>query len=339
MSNLLFLIGNGFDLNCGLKSKYIDVYKYYCNKKTNDTEVIKKFKNDLRNNYENWSDFEIGIPIYAKKLSNENELIECIRDFRKSLKEYLNIEEKKFYDTINSFPELRNLIRDETRKSINSFYKGISNNISRLVHDTNFPSFITFNYTSILDNFIFYSYETTNDSFKFKSDRLGNNVLHIHGAYNQGTPVLGIDRIDQIDVSYELTNKGKRTIIKPNFNSEFDDNRIESANILINDAKYICVFGLSLGLSDLMWRELIISWLDRFETHHLFIYDYTVYNEMSLDDDERLDLEDDLKNKLFLNWGLETSSKLWKQIHIPCGNRIFNYKELIDNYINNKTKI
>jgi hypothetical protein len=83
----------------------------------------------------------------------------------------------------------------------------------------------------------------------------------------------------------------------------------------------------------LTWRELIISWLDNYDQHHLFIYDYSVYNENNLDDDEKLDLEDDLKTELFAKWGLDITSKFWKQIHMPCGNKIFNYKEVVDNYI------
>lgn len=82
MSNLVFLIGNGFDLNCGLKSKYKDAYQYYCNKTQNNSELIERFKNDLKANYENWSDFEEGMAYYASKLSDENELIIISLRFR-----------------------------------------------------------------------------------------------------------------------------------------------------------------------------------------------------------------------------------------------------------------
>ena len=118
-----------------------------------------------------------------------------------------------------------------------------------------------------------------------------------------------------------------------------DNSRIEFAQDIINNATYLCTFGLSLGLSDLTWRENIISWLERIEGHQLFVYDYTAFDQTDLDDDERLDFEDDLKKKLFSNWRINVSSKLWNQIHMPCGNKIFNYKEVIDNYIiNNYSK-
>lgn len=37
--NITFLIGNGFDLNCGLKSKYSDVYDQYCS--TQSVFIVK----------------------------------------------------------------------------------------------------------------------------------------------------------------------------------------------------------------------------------------------------------------------------------------------------------
>lgn len=146
MSNLVFLIGNGFDLNCGLKSKYKDAYQYYCNKTQNDYELIVRFKRDLKENYENWSDFEEGMAYYASKLSDENELIECIRDFRKNLKDYLINEEIKLYDFINSDSNLIDDLNAETKKSINKFFEGVSNNVSRRVNNINKVDFIYFNY-------------------------------------------------------------------------------------------------------------------------------------------------------------------------------------------------
>ena len=334
MAKLVFLIGNGFDLNCGLKSRYKDAYEYYLNKTNDDSEIIKKFKKDLRDNHENWSDFEMGISNYAKNLSSENELIECIRDFRKSLKEYLTSEETNFYDFINTLEGIKPQINNETNRSLKSFYKGISNNISRSIYEITEINFITFNYTSVLDNLIYFKNLFPGDN-QFKMGIDNNTVIHIHGSFIN-TPVIGIDRIEQLNVSYDLSSKGKRTVIKPTFNSDVDKNRIERVTSLIWSATYICTFGLSLRLSDLTWREEIISWLQAEKRNQLFVYDFSAYEKTNLDDDERLDIEEELKNKLFHDWGIDTSSVLWNQIHMPCGNKIFNYKEVIDNYMKSK---
>ena len=57
-----FIIGNGFDIGLGMKTRYGDVYDEYV-KTPSATEVIKAFKKDLsqRTPYDKWSDFEMGM--------------------------------------------------------------------------------------------------------------------------------------------------------------------------------------------------------------------------------------------------------------------------------------
>ena len=69
----VFLIGNGFDLSCGMKTRYTDMYKDYCKTNEGDSTLIKQFKQDISNNeYDTWADFELGMADYVSKLSNEN---------------------------------------------------------------------------------------------------------------------------------------------------------------------------------------------------------------------------------------------------------------------------
>ena len=76
----LFLIGNGFDVNCGMKTKYTDVYDGYI-KEASSTDVIKTFKENISADYKTWGDFEMSMAEYAKNLNSESEFLECIRDF------------------------------------------------------------------------------------------------------------------------------------------------------------------------------------------------------------------------------------------------------------------
>lgn len=41
---ITFLIGNGFDIGIGLKTRYEDFYKEYCIIRENDNDNIKNFK-------------------------------------------------------------------------------------------------------------------------------------------------------------------------------------------------------------------------------------------------------------------------------------------------------
>ena len=84
----LFMIGNGFDLNCGMKTSYKDVYRGYVKEKS-DSNLINQFKRDISADIDNWSDFEMALAKYAGKFSDENELLECCRDFNVYMSKYL----------------------------------------------------------------------------------------------------------------------------------------------------------------------------------------------------------------------------------------------------------
>lgn len=98
--NVTFLIGNGFDLACGMKTRYSDVYEGYI-QTPSVTPIIEKFKADLikektKKNWGNWSDFEMGMAKFASNFSSEKDFISCIADFKKFLKQHLQKEQETF---------------------------------------------------------------------------------------------------------------------------------------------------------------------------------------------------------------------------------------------------
>lgn len=54
--NITFLVGNGFDLNLGLRTSYETFYKYYIKKEPHD--LIAKF---IKDDYRLWADLELGL--------------------------------------------------------------------------------------------------------------------------------------------------------------------------------------------------------------------------------------------------------------------------------------
>ena len=82
-SVITFILGNGFDLSLHMETSYSDVYNTYVDTPSS-SEVIVAFKNELkkRKPFDKWSDFEMGMAEYAESLSSEEELIECVRDFK-----------------------------------------------------------------------------------------------------------------------------------------------------------------------------------------------------------------------------------------------------------------
>jgi len=64
----LFFIGNGFDLNIGLKTQFKDVLHSYIAKTTEDDEVIDFFKNSMNEDFEIWADFEEKMGLYSDEI-------------------------------------------------------------------------------------------------------------------------------------------------------------------------------------------------------------------------------------------------------------------------------
>lgn len=53
--NILFIIGNGFDLNLNMKTAYSDFYSHYI-KQESPSPVVKIMKEDISQSFQNWSD-------------------------------------------------------------------------------------------------------------------------------------------------------------------------------------------------------------------------------------------------------------------------------------------
>ena len=317
----VFLIGNGFDLSCGMKTRYIDVYNSYCKPLESDTEIIRKFKKDISSDYKNWSDFEEGMAEYAKTLNSEDEFVECIKNFRNYLQTYLKQEENRFNESIANNEELKTALIDETRKSILEFYSGMTPRITNIVKDINHnygskTSFISFNYTNTFDNLIKLVFNTDVD------------IFHIHGQLDNYL-IMGMDNDEQISTKYALTQRGMLAFVKPYFNDEIDPNKMRFAKEKIENANIICAFGLSLGNSDLTWRNTILNSLSHIQNRHLFLFDYQLACEQPSVGNDRLDLELQKRNSILKSWGIQNPEYYANKIHIPCGYKIYNIKEIL----------
>lgn len=90
--NITYLLGNGFDINIGLKTRYQDFYLYYLNESQLDNPLVQRIKEDINKNIENWSDLELAIGKYTANVTSENEMINLYNDLADSLEKYLSEE-------------------------------------------------------------------------------------------------------------------------------------------------------------------------------------------------------------------------------------------------------
>ena len=316
----LFLIGNGFDLNCGMNTRFSDVYKEYVNSDSK-SPIIEAFKREISSDIDRWSDFEMEMCDYAQSLKTEKEFVECVRDFSVYMREYLGRGQKLFFKRINDEAKEK-IIHDEMVDSFSGFYKGISHNVNSTmsIRDAGLRrniQVISFNYTEVFD----YAMEKAFDQYSYRAPQ----IIHIHGKLGDD-PTLGIDNENQWKAAYPLSRNGKRAFVKPFFNEEYDRMRVVEAVNIINSADTICTYGLALGESDLTWRNVLIDWLQRNTKNHLFVYRYGISQKTYRTVDEKMEIEEIEKINLLKEWGIDNSSNIFDRLHIPCGRNIFNIK-------------
>lgn len=318
-----FIIGNGFDLSLGMKTRYADVYEEYV-KEENENPVIQAFKDSLKKDKEkqceNWTDFEMGMAQYAGVLKEESKLVLCVRDFRKFLTEYLKKQEGLFENMIEA--------HSKTNAFCNAFVDGIQNyaasltpNEQRLLSkNVEFPSFLTFNYTRSIEMLV------EKRSSKEKIDFYLPDPIHIHNDLG-GTIVLGVDNEHQVPL--KLSNTGRHTFVKQAFNVRYDDERVKKVIRTIHESSTICIYGWSMGESDEFWVDTVGKWLLGDESNHLVWYAYGTPLFASYERDAQMDEEDEQKKKLLGMLHLSDQySILEKQIHVVLGKGMFNFPSL-----------
>lgn len=333
MTNVTFLIGNGFDLNCGLRTRFTDMYPSYLEKESTNA-FIRKFKEDIKKDekmhFQSWSDFEMGMASYLQQLNSEEEFLSCLEDFSAHMNDYLLQEQESFSKIVQG--QISVYVTERFEKTLNSFYHGLPQNgkikeiENRLSVDPANYSFIIYNYTNSFDYLLdiyLHTHDTVNMRQKFK------NPIHIHGSLAIGT-ALGIDNEGQIgNLKFKLSQSAKRAFIKPFYNSIFDAAIPKEALNMIIESHIICIFGKQLGQSDLTWNKAVFEWLLADSTHELIFWDHHCSTFKSNVSFVKMNKEDETKRKILIDLGgnLERNSDILSQIHIPIGINAFNIRD------------
>ena len=261
--NIVYLIGNGFNINLKLQTRYSDFYKEF-DKQSFTNKGTELLKSEIKSNTKDWSDFEKKFGDFTsqfidKDKDNVKEFNATYKDVVTSLSKYLleiedsfnheKIDEDKFiYDIIN--PEEHLLLKDQ--REIMTFKKIMENNPVKI-------NFITYNYTTIIEKIFGKSFSIDLGLTRQKKRILIEDIKHIHG-YLDKRMIIGVNDKSQISnqdfknqdaISYNLiksiTNDISKELVK------------EDCINKINGAQLIYIFGSSLGDTDLMWWELILE--------------------------------------------------------------------------------
>lgn len=254
---ILHIIGNGFDLNLGLKTSYKDFYDFY--KLIESSKVsINTLKKNISNNYKNWSDLELALGQYSEEFKTVDDFDEVFEDIGEQLSKYLIQEESKFnFKNINQEKFFENLVKPEV-------YLSIAENNQIRTFKSNFSSsewqidIVTFNYTRILEKI----------TQSKKNIPLGNHINknlktrlrgieHIHG-YVDDRMVLGVNDISQLkNKKFHNNIDILEAIIKIQCNKAYGHTIDTQFSTKINQADLICIFGSSIGDTDDFWWKQI----------------------------------------------------------------------------------
>lgn len=332
--NITFLIGNGFDLNLKLDTRYSDFYKYYVKNDPNDL-LSKSIKKD----YEMWSDLEVGLGEFLKDI-DENQIEEFLDSkstLEKMLSEYLTIENQRV--SIKDDKALAEEIKKKVLNFFSDFNELDKDHYHKVIAATREQidySFITFNYTVILDNIISVVQEKCKPFSHHISGGIGYNdsiVLphHIHGKLTEDL-ILGLDNVEQI-INEKLKNNPKLTnyIIKSVVNTALGEKKIEKAKAIIDKSKYVCLFGLSIGDTDRMWWSYIIEWLKRDNNNRLVLF-VNKNTDVQLSGQEKIRFRD-LNRQIMAQRShcadVETMKQIQDRIIIVPNSKIFNLENII----------
>ncbi len=265
--NITFLIGNGFDLNLGLKTSYHNFLDYYYLKDMDDdNENIKYFKKIIReerdNGIDTWADAEISLGRVTGKFDDVDKFLECFEDFSIKLQEYLLLEQNKIdfniyeenvlhnFDTISR--NLYTLFDENYQPTFEEFFKNKSKNFT----------FINLNYTNSIEEYL----ELNNSNAK---------IIDVHNSLSEHI-IIGLSNESQIENKEFLNDETfKQFILKSSCDEYFNKAKYSLARSYIYDSDLIILYGTSLGESDMHWWKYICNWLDRYDKK-LIIYNFGI---------------------------------------------------------------
>lgn len=339
---ITFLIGNGFDLNLGLNTKYTDFYPLYLHHPgfAADDPDLLLFKKLLERggSYDHWADFEraLGVHTTEAPLNEEASLRKCLQDFKRQFARYLRSEEdridfelcggelaKKLIEHLFSHtrflePQPRNALRAAFAASGFSGSRGDTYNI------------LNFNYTTVIDRLL-----SAAGGDLSSRDSLGQ-VLHVHGTHTAGM-IMGVDNLEQVANPTLFSHpRRQRLLLKPLLNQQAGPDSDRIARTCIQNSSEICIFGMSLGVTDAVWWKRIGEWIVGRPPKQLVIFSRNTALD-SLFFEDIIDYQETVQDRFFSQ--TEIPSDQWDslrdRVHVALNSALFRFEPVMDDPLSN----
>ncbi len=276
--NITFLLGNGFDIGLGLKTRYEDFYDEYSKHRPEDNENIRAFKDVLKGRkscheekISDWSDFEKAFGEHSSEFEIKQKLkyIERFEDFVMRFNSYLENEERRL-----DFSDKELISRTMNTAVATYFYireeRGFMQSVYASADARRTYNFLSFNYTKSVDRCA----QILKEHLDSDSSRDVGKVLHVHGFIEENM-IMGVNDASQIiNEEFAKDEDVVREIVKSQQDSDVRANYEKQAIDVINESDIICIYGMSIGETDKKWWSAIAKWLAQSEKRVLVILKY-----------------------------------------------------------------
>lgn len=254
--NILYMIGNGFDLAQNLKTSYQDFYKYLVEQKPKNAIQAKMLEQITGDDHEKWSDLEVALGDFTKDISNKEEFEDFYFDLCDQLRTYLIEQTNGFEVTEHLIDQcIRDLVRPDfylTPREQLTYERFFSNfSESRKIN------IVSFNYTDIIDKCLdVYNVErnlpTNGHSYKLVP------TIKLHGTLGTSYLLMGVNDESQIvNPAFAKDEDILDYMVKPRSNYGIGTRVEEIVTRLIENAQLIVTMGLSFGETDRVWWQTI----------------------------------------------------------------------------------
>lgn len=261
---VVYLIGNGFDLNLGLKTSYSDFYIYYLNIESNDIQIAQlkehlKHDKDNEGRYQYWSDLEIAMGEYTKEFSRREDMEKVYNDLNDNLRDYImKVEQDNIQSDADKKDKLKRDLAHPERYLREIFKEEFRSYVKKWETSTYETFIISFNYTNTIEAIL----NMKGSGFIeigqtiFNRSNLLYPIIHIHGLSN--TPIIGLNDVSQIrNESFKEDEDVQEFLLKPKINKAVGHLNDKKSLFNISQANLIYLFGVSLGDTDKLWWEAV----------------------------------------------------------------------------------
>lgn len=282
---VLYLIGNGFDLNLGLKTSYTDFYPVYLSEESKNDNVVK-FKEFIADsqkskNSELWSDLELLLGESSVLFESAADFKVVIKDVNNSLRRYMELQDTK--GLADKFTQTKFVmdVLNPMQYLLPRAQKAFKSYLAQSDHNWD-VNFVTFNYTHSLERLIGSAERVQVGKNCAGGMTTLSGVKHIHGTCDK-TILVGLNDASQIkNPKFRTDASLLRCLVKPVANTQNGEIVDDECRVLFENADLFVGFGLSYGASDYYWWKILSDLLVN-NSRRMLVFDRNVDPELDLE--------------------------------------------------------